>query len=140
MALLTILIVVAVLYFARSMLIPSALAVLLAFLLTPVVVRLRHFGLGRIPSAVVVIVSFLLIVSTIAALLSFQLADLAHKLPGYETNIHNKIESVRTSGSGVINRITRTVTSLMDDLTPRSAVSGRNQPPEERPVPVEIRR
>src|SRR5262245_43244363 len=119
MALLTILIIVAVVYFARSLLIPLALAVLLAFLLAPLTVRLRHLGLGRIPSAAVVVLSFLVIVGTIGALLTTQLSDLAHKLPGYQTNIHNKIESIRTSGGGVINRITRTVGNFMDDLTPR---------------------
>ena len=45
--LLTLVVVVAALYFARAVFIPLALAVLLAFLLAPLVLRLRHWGLLR---------------------------------------------------------------------------------------------
>src|SRR5258708_38602493 len=48
--LLTVLIVVAVLYFARTVFIPLALSILLTFMLALLVIRLRHWGLGRIPS------------------------------------------------------------------------------------------
>ena len=57
--LLILVVVVAVLYFARVVLIPLALAILFAFLLAPMVVRLRHWHLGRVLSAfTVVLLSF----------------------------------------------------------------------------------
>jgi predicted PurR-regulated permease PerM len=137
---LAVLIVVAVLYFARTVFVPLALAVLLAFLLTPVATRLQHWGLGRIPSAVSVVVLFLLIIGVIGALMSSQLADLASKLPEYQTNVHRKMESIRDSGGGLINRISRIVGNFTEALTPRAQQASREQTGEERPVPVEIRR
>ncbi len=53
--LLVVLIVVAVLYFARTIFIPLSLSILLTFMLAPLVIRLRHWGLGRIPSAAIVV-------------------------------------------------------------------------------------
>ena len=55
-------IVVAALYFARDVLIPLALALLLTFLLAPAVLRLRRWCLGRVPAVITtVIVAFTLI-------------------------------------------------------------------------------
>ena len=49
-----VLLVVAALYFAREILIPLAIAVLLAFLLTPAVRRLEGWRLGRVPAVLLV--------------------------------------------------------------------------------------
>ena len=100
-ALISILVVVAVLYFARTVFIPLSLALLLAFMLGPLVIRLRHWGLGRIPSVVLVVLLSFGILGTIGAVMTSQLTDLGHKLPDYEHNIHKKIESIRSSGGGL---------------------------------------
>ena len=44
----TIILVVALLYWAKEVFIPFALAVLFSFVLGPIVTRLRRWGLGRI--------------------------------------------------------------------------------------------
>jgi len=137
--LLTLFVVVAALYFARAVFIPLALAVLLAFLLAPLVVRLRHWGLGRVPSTMIVVLFSFLLIAIFGGVMTSQLADLAHKLPGYEQNIARKLESLKSSGGGMISRVTRVVRSVTEELTPRSAPT-KTQPGEERPVPVEIRR
>jgi predicted PurR-regulated permease PerM len=136
---LTVLIVIAALYFARTVFVPLALAVLLVFILAPLVARLQHWGFGRIPSVASVVLLFLLIIGVVGALMSSQLADLAHKLPEYQTNVHRKIESIRSSGSGLINRMTRTVDNLTEGLTSQPPTGTREQKGEEKPVPVEIR-
>jgi predicted PurR-regulated permease PerM len=137
---LTVLIVIAALYFARTVFVPLALAVLLVFLLAPLVARLQRWGLGRIPSAATVVLLFLVILGVVGALMSSQLADLARKLPEYQTNVHRKIESIRSSGSGLINRITRIVDNFTAGLAPQQPTRTREQTGEEKPVPVEIRR
>ncbi len=137
--LLTVLIVLAVLYFARSVFIPLALAILLAFLLGPLVIRLRHWGLGRVPSAVSVVLLSFCIVGVISMIMASQLTDLAHKLPEYQHNVHQKIESVRQSGGGVLTRISRIAHSINDSLTPQVPTQA-NPADGEKPVPVEIRR
>ncbi len=139
-ALLIVLIVVAVLYFARTVFIPLALAILLAFMLAPLVIRLRHWGLGRIPSAAMVVLIAFFILGVIAAVMASQLADLTHKLPEYEHNVQQKVESIRNSGGGLIKRISGSIQKFTDEMNAPAAPTARNQPMEERPVPVEIRR
>lgn len=134
-----VLIVVAVLFFARTVFIPLAFSVLLTFMLAPLVIRLRHWGLGRIPSTGLVVLIAFVILGIIGAVMASQLADLAHKLPEYQHNVHRKVESIRDSGGGLIKRITGGIQRFTDELTP-SATTPTNQSPEERPVPVEIRR
>jgi len=130
--------VVAVLYFARTILIPLALAVLLAFMLAPLVIRLRHWGFGRVPSVVVVVLFAFGMIGIVAALLTAQLSDLGHKLPEYEKNIRHKIETLRTSGGGLISRASQVARSLSDQFNP-PATESPAIPGEEKPVPVEIR-
>src|SRR5262245_34470754 len=88
--LLVVLIAIIVLYFARTVLIPLALAILLTFLLAPLVVRLRRVGLRRVPAAFAVVLMFFLALGVVGAILASQLADLGRQLPGYQTNIHKK--------------------------------------------------
>lgn len=140
-ALLVVLIVVAVLYFARTVIIPVALAVLLAFLLTPLSTRLRRWGFGRISSALAVVFLFFVILGVIGAVMTSQLTDLARELPGYQKNIHKKIESIRASGGGALGRISRLVTNFAQELTPAPpAPPITGGPNQEHPVPVEIRK
>src|SRR5881397_3695296 len=56
--------VVGALYFARAILLPVALAIVLAFVLSPVVGILRRWGLGRVPATLLVV---LLLVSALGA-------------------------------------------------------------------------
>ena len=138
--LLILVVVVAVLYFARVVLIPLALAILLAFLLAPLVVRLRHWHVGRVPSAFTVVLFAFSIIVIVISLMTSQLSDLAHQVPGYQQNIRQKLGSIRSSGGGVISRITRFAREVSEELVPPTASSGKIQPGEEKPVPVEIRR
>lgn len=130
---------VAVLYFARVIFIPFALAILVSFLLAPLVIRLRRWHFGRVPSVLIVVFLAFLTLAICAGLMSGQLADLAHKLPEYQENIQKKIHSVRDSSSGAINRIARAVHDFGDELTP-TVTAAKSKPGEEKPVPVEIRR
>jgi predicted PurR-regulated permease PerM len=143
-SLLTVVGAVAALYFARVLLIPLALAVLLAFLLAPIVHWLRRRGLWRIPSVLLVVLLAFALVGAIGAVMGLQLSDLAHKLPDYEQNVHRKIESLRASGSGVITRATRWAQETTEELTPKPAnqppthSSPQGEPPQTAPIPVEI--
>ena len=133
---LVVLIVVAVLYFARTVFIPLALAVLLAFLLAPISTRLRRWGLGRIPSALAVVLIFFAIIGVIGTALTAQLKGFAQELPGYQSNIQKKFEVLRTSGRGAIGRVSNLLSNVSEDLTPHPT----NTNTEEKPVPVEIRK
>ena len=92
--------VTACLYWARQVLIPVSLALLLAFVLTPSVAALQRRGLGRIPSVLVVVVLGLTLLGGVGYVISRQIDNLISNLPQYRTNILTKIHSIRGAGQG----------------------------------------
>lgn len=115
------LIAAAVLYLAREVLIPFALAGLLAFLLAPAVRRLERWKLGRaISTGIVVILGFSLI-GAIAAVAGSQAVSLAAKLPEYRKNISAKIQELKKPGDGKIAQAQKALKDLetQADPTPR---------------------
>jgi predicted PurR-regulated permease PerM len=135
--LLAVVVVVAVLYFARVVLIPFVLAILFSFLLAPLVIRLRHWYFGRVLSVFCVVGLAFIMITLAGGLVTIQLSDLGHKLPGYQETIRQKIHSVRESSSGSFNRLSRVFHNLNQELTPKG--SPQTAPGEVKPVPVEIR-
>lgn len=98
----SIVLVTASLYLAQKILIPLAVAVLLAFILSPVVDALQRHGLWRVPSAILVVALSILLVSGIGLSLALQLKNLAAGLPKYKDNIALKIAELREAGQGTV--------------------------------------
>jgi predicted PurR-regulated permease PerM len=95
-----IVLVTACLYWARQVLIPVALAVLLTFILTPCVSALQRRGLGRVFSVILVVSLALLLLGGVGYIISKQIDTLVANLPQYKDNIAAKIESLRGAGKG----------------------------------------
>ncbi len=93
-------IVIAALYLGKDILIPLALAVLLAFLVDPLVMRLRKWGLPQMPSIILVVAMVLAILSGAATYLGYQLGQLSQQLPQYHGTIQKKLNSVRQFTQG----------------------------------------
>src|SRR5687768_13501443 len=81
---------VAALYFAQAVLIPLAVAILLAFLLAPVVTWLEGWRLGRIVAVVLAVGTALAMLGSIGWVVQRQFVEVAEKLPDYRENIQNK--------------------------------------------------
>ena len=93
-ALLAVLIIVT-LYFGREVFVPISLAILLSFVLAPLVGLLQRMRVPRGIAVVgVVILAFGLIFAT-GSLLAAQLTELAGDLPRYQMTITEKIQSLR---------------------------------------------
>jgi predicted PurR-regulated permease PerM len=86
--------VTACLYWARQVLIPVALAVLLAFILTPAVSSLQRRGLERVPSVLIVVLLALMLLSGIGYFFSLQISSLAADLPRYKGEISSKFQAL----------------------------------------------
>ena len=76
LALMSILITVAVIYFVREVFIPLALALLFSFLLAPVVTRLERWRFGRIPAVLTTVLLAFCVLGGIGYLVFGQLFDL----------------------------------------------------------------
>ncbi len=107
--------VVAILYFARDLLIPLALAALLTFLLAPLVSRLERW-MGRIAAVLLVAAMIFSVIAMAGWVLTRQLVDLAARLPDYKVNIETKICSFQLPSGGVFKRLSETVEELKKDL------------------------
>jgi predicted PurR-regulated permease PerM len=93
--------VISALFYGQSVLVPVALAMLLSFLLTPMVRLFERVGGGRVVSALAVVVLVGVIVWTVPVQ---KTADLVAALAGYRVNIQHKIEDVRSVGRGRVAR------------------------------------
>ena len=93
--------VLLVLYFAREVLVPLALALLFSFLLGPVVRRLERGGLGRVPAVLAVAVAFFCCAALLGWLMVSQVVELAGKVPGYQGNIQHKLEALHGRGGSL---------------------------------------
>jgi predicted PurR-regulated permease PerM len=107
-------VVVTALYFARDILVPLALAILLSFALGPLVMRLRRLRFGRVPSVIVAVLLAVLVTAGVGTLIGSQLTELAGELPQYQTNVTGKIRAVRgfTAGGGMVGRAAAMLRSI----------------------------
>lgn len=120
------LVVAAVLYLAREVLIPFALAILLAFLLAPAVRRLERWKLGRVLSTFIVVVLGFAFIGTVGYVAGSQAVSLAANLPEYRANVTAKIREIRKPGVG---RIAKAQEAIKDLET-------QADPAPQRPMPV----
>ena len=91
--------VVGGLYWAQSVLIPVALAVLLAFVLAPAVKTLQRWHLDRRLSIVAVVLFAGAVMGGIGWVIKVELSSLAEGLPAYAENIQVKTQYLRSLGN-----------------------------------------
>src|ERR1700722_14407351 len=85
----------AVLYFARELFIPLSLAILLSFLLAPLVSRFERLRLGRAGSVLVAAAVGFGVIASVGYTVVGQMIDLANDLPKYQSNLHERIASLK---------------------------------------------
>lgn len=107
--------ILALLYVARDLLMPLALAALLTFLLAPLVTRLERW-LGRVGAVLLVVMLGLAATGAAGWVFTSQLVDLGARLPDYKVNIQTKLRALRVPTGGRFARFTETVAELSKDL------------------------
>jgi predicted PurR-regulated permease PerM len=139
---------ITVLYLAREVLIPIALALLLSFLLAPPMVRLQRWGLGKTFAALLVVAlsfSGLLFVCWVGF---GQAYNLSLELPGYRDNISTKLRSLTPRGLDRLGETQRMLGEVTGELIAQNqAQKSKTSPKSEelpgssshRPIAVEVR-
>ena len=146
-AILTVIIIM-LLYFGREIIIPIALAILLSFVLAPLVGLLQSIRIPRGLAVVSVVITAFALIFAMGSLLANQLTQLAGDLPRYQSTISEKIQAFRdtTAGRGTLERASGMLKDLSKELDkPKEAATAlgggaspnATQPPK--PVPVEVR-
>jgi predicted PurR-regulated permease PerM len=142
-------IVIGALYIGREVLLPLALAILLSFVLTPLLLLLRKIKVPRVPAVIVVVTLAFAIIFALGWMLSHQVAQLASDLPRYQHVLAGKISALRKSAesSGTFDNIAGALKGLEDEIAQRAAPlpespaasAGLDERDPDRPIPVEIR-
>jgi predicted PurR-regulated permease PerM len=88
-------VVVAALYLGRDLLVPLALAVILAFVLAPLARMLRRTGLGEIGAVVLAVLLGVAGIVGVTLVVLRQLAAIAAELSRFGANIRAKLEQLR---------------------------------------------
>ena len=138
--------IVAALYFGREVLVPIALALLLSFVLAPLVRRLQSWRFPRIVAVSIVAIFAFATIFGLGAFMVSQVSQLANDLPRYESNLTDKIQSLQgvAAGTGPLERASDVLKDLKREIEKPGNVSpaepslgGQAQP--SRPIPVEVR-
>ena len=119
---------VAGLYFAREVLIPITLSVLLSFILAPLVNLLRAIRLGRVASVLVAVVLGLGVVLALGGLIGTQIAGLAEQIPAYQFTVEQKIDTVRNMTVGRLSALLNTLGERAGLPPPRGPAAEPHQP------------
>jgi predicted PurR-regulated permease PerM len=107
---------IAALYFAKAILLPISLAILLSFLLAPLADRLERWHVPRVPAVLIVVALAFSVIVGIGWVVTKQVYDLTVQLPNHRTNILRKIEAVRPK-SPVFTRVSQTLAEFRDAIT-----------------------
>jgi predicted PurR-regulated permease PerM len=107
--------VIGLLFLAREILIPMALAALLAFLFAPLVTRLERW-LGRVVAVLLVVTMIFAALGGLGWVLTRQAIDLATKLPDYKENIVTKLHALRMPKGKAFQAFSKTLEELKKEL------------------------
>jgi predicted PurR-regulated permease PerM len=117
----SIVLVILSLYWAQKIFIPLALAVLLSFILHPVVFGLQRIGLRKLPAVIVVLCLALSLLVVLGWILTVQAKSLAIEWHDYRDNIDQKIGQLgigqfQDGESFLLDRIKNLAQQMIDNI------------------------
>jgi predicted PurR-regulated permease PerM len=129
----------ALLYFARDVLVPITLAFILSLLIAPLVRALRHVGLGQTVSVLAAVIVLALSFGAIGGVIGSQLVGMAGSLPQYERTLEVKLETLDRLTVSRVNAFTAQAGRVLNK-TPEPPQPAMLQPDIDRktPIPVEL--
>lgn len=87
-------VIVGFFYWARAVVIPLALAIFLTFILSPIVIKIRRWHIGRVPAVILVVGLTTIITIGVGGLIYWQVAALVQELPDHREKIGGKFNQV----------------------------------------------
>jgi predicted PurR-regulated permease PerM len=121
--------VIGVLYWAQTLLIPIALAVLLTFILAQPVTRLQRL-IGRVPAVLVVVTLMFAVIAGGVWGLANQVTGLAADLPRYRNTILQKVVEVRhVVRPGSVEKVQKTLQEIQAEVEKSDQPRGTSAAP-----------
>jgi len=107
---------IAALHIGRDVLVPLAVAGVLALVLTPIVNRFERWGLSNGVAVLSVVAVAMSCLFATAVLVSTQTVALLESLPQYRANIKERIESILNNNAGVLGRTADLVGDIRGEI------------------------
>ncbi|MFN0114902.1 MAG: AI-2E family transporter [Paracoccaceae bacterium] len=110
--------VVAALHFGRDVFLPLAIAILIAFALSPPVAFVRKTGVPTIAAVLVVVTLAFSAIGLFGLVVAGQVGQLSQQLPLFQDNIVAKLGALQETGpaNGLIARVTRMVAAINAEI------------------------
>jgi predicted PurR-regulated permease PerM len=138
----------ALLYFARDVLVPITLAVILSLLIAPLVRVLRRIGFGHILSVLTAVLVLAFSFAAVAGVIGSQLVHMAQSLPRYERTIEYKLKTLNDVTADKFNELTGQAGRFTNRHSGTTDEPGAPEPPRtlqqsapagpNTPIPVEL--
>lgn len=139
--------VVTALYVGREVLLPLALAILLSFVLTPMLLLLRRLKIPRVLGVGIVVSLAFAVIFLLGWMLSQQAVQLVEDFPRYRSAISEKIGVLRSSAENMpfLEKASDAVKDLQHQINEPNTKAGTGASPApvdtgrpQQPIPVEI--
>jgi predicted PurR-regulated permease PerM len=125
--------ILALLYWAKPVLVPVALSILFTFLLSPIVDGLQKLRVPRVAAVILVVLLACGVIAGIGWLTVRQIVSFANELPQYRDNIAQKIADLKRFGKGgAIGKVQQTVEEVKKQIDKQD---GAKEPPKPAPSP-----
>lgn len=128
-----VLLTITVLYLAREIFVPLALALMLGFLLSPLVKHLERWHFRRGLAVAVVMMFSLVAVGFVGWVVSQQLVDVLNQIPAYKDNIRGKLMALSVGHNPSLNKVKNSVEELGKELDAPTQEPAPNASPAENP-------
>jgi predicted PurR-regulated permease PerM len=132
--------VTAILYVGREVFLPLAISLLLTFALAPIVSFLRRRSLPKVPAVILTVVIAFFAIGLFSFVVATQVANLAQNISVYQSNILQKVRSLRDVGvsGGIMDRLSGAVERVGAEFEKNAPSSSPVDEPEREPLPVEV--
>lgn len=132
--------VVATLYFGREIFLPIAIALLLTFALAPLVTFLRKRGVPRVAAVIASVLAAFLALGLFSFVVALQVSELAQNAPTYQTNIIAKIRSLKENGAtgGLFDRLGKVMERVGEEIEEEVPAPPSAEEEQPAPIPVEV--
>ncbi len=131
-------VVLALLFWLKAVLVPIALAILLTFLLSPLVSLLQGLRFPRALAVMIVVaIAFSLIVA-LGWLLSRQVTSVVDTFPQYEKNFNSKLAAFQPDKGGFVDKVQRIVSRISRQIDRQAELRDPTGQRGKAPLPVKI--
>jgi predicted PurR-regulated permease PerM len=126
----TIVVVCGILYVAKDLFLPLALGMLFAFILSPLVTKLRSLGMRDTPAVVATVLTAAVLMAAFVLVFAYQISQIGMNLPQYQGNVLTKVDTLLDAGTDnkMVAHLQGMVENISQRLEAQSAEVDANDP------------